>query len=66
MMRFRSGSIWKVGVAVMGVVLITFLNGSGVTASATQGWQVSIGDQQSIKVTADNVGALSFIKVQFL
>ncbi len=55
-MMFRSVSIWVVGVAAMGVVLITFLNGSGVTASTAQGWQVSIGNQQPISVNAKSIG----------
>ena len=57
---FRSVSIWMVGVAAMGVVLITFLNGLGVTASTTQGWQVIVGDQQSISVNANNIGTALF------
>ncbi len=37
-------------------MLITFLSAPSVTASTTQGWQVSIGDQQSISVNANNIG----------
>ena len=59
-MRFRGLSTWMVGVAAMGVVLITFLNSSGVTASTTQGWLVTIGDQQSISVNAKNIGTALF------
>ncbi|MCY4474809.1 MAG: hypothetical protein OXC83_05170 [Chloroflexi bacterium] len=57
---FRSVSIWMVGVAAMGVVLITFLNGLGVTASTTQGWQVTVGDQQPISVNANSIGTALF------
>lgn len=59
-MRFRGILIWKVGVAVMGVALITFLSAPRVTASTTQGWRVSIGDHQSINVNANNVGTALF------
>ena len=59
-MMFRSVSIWMVGVAAMGVVLITFLNGLGVTASTTQGWQVTVGDQQPISVNANSIGTALF------
>lgn len=59
-MRFRGRSIWKVGMAVMGVVLITFLSTPSATASSTLGWQVSIGDQRAINVNANNVGTALF------
>lgn len=59
-MRFKGVSTWWAGVAAMGVVLITFLNAPSVTASNTVGWQVRIGDQQSISVNANDIGTALF------
>ena len=44
----------------MGILFITFVSGTGVEATATQGWNVKIGDEQPINVYASNIGTTLF------